>query len=161
MKSTTSQQIDGKTNSSIKMKSIFLSHNTTILNATSCSEFSMQRPILNIAWFREKRWSKSYLAVRKNEMQWFFWWYNSKQMYSWPWNDGWWSYFSLRMFGNRQTTIRHCCVLKKNRTRGGFQLGFNAWISFQILSKWWNNEEHSRFFFEVFAEKCKSVKLQV
>ena len=83
-----------------------------------------------------------------------------KQTFPKLWNDRWWSSLSLRMLGSRQTTICHCCALKKNSWYAAIQLSLGAQKHFQMRSKWINNGGCSRVL-SVWAENSLLVKMQL
>jgi hypothetical protein len=54
METCCGKRIDQKKHMNNNFKSRFLTTYSTILNETSCSGFSIQESILNIAWFKER-----------------------------------------------------------------------------------------------------------
>jgi hypothetical protein len=110
-----------------------------------------------MAWMREWRWSKSYLAVKKIEGQLCFEWCKLKQRSTMLGNDEHLKLFGSAKFRILQTSTCHCWILEKQSLKMEFQLGFNGSKDSQMLSRWRNNEGCSRVF-GVFAQKSQIVK---
>lgn len=77
-----------KSSWTINFKSRYLMHFSTILHDSSCITTSKARSTRNMAWLREKGESKSYLDLKKLEMQWLFGCLSLKQIFFMVQNDG-------------------------------------------------------------------------
>ena len=113
-----------------------------------------------MAWIRERRWSKLYLIMKKFVNQWFLVCFKLKQIMLVVDVDVCLQKSSSVMLGTLQISFHHWRVHEETELEMLFQQGFDASQCFQMLCKWWNNEENSRVFEDVeqkfqIEQKCK------